>query len=385
MQISGAEELLFLPLLAWMPYTVSIILGLFSYLVYSPEKADRPVESLEFVIVTVGSLRVRGALFKTIEETCRRFGNRYRVWVLVDEGSDLMDEIKDASTRFGFSLCEVPSDFPGKKGKGRALRYFVSKHVKDSTWYSFLDDDNLILDENFLYEIPFYEGTKRVVMNPVLKPRRGRSSLAYLMDYIRMFDDLTAGRFFTGLLGRPYLNFHGELLTLRGDILRRAGSFETNTLAEDFDLANRITSMGLRSWQSATRVSILSPNSLRDLLQQRGRWYRGIVDSLSRKSTLLGAIGVPAILTFRLSMAMGMLLFPLFPFLSLSPLYWTVIGIGTVYTWAAYITAGIRSRSLMSVLAFPILGVIENIAVIWMFVVRDYVVIDKGVTESSMV
>ena len=36
------------------------------------------------------------------------------------------------------------------------------------------------------------------------------------MDFIRKYDDVTVFRFFTGLLGIPYIGMHGEMLTVKG-------------------------------------------------------------------------------------------------------------------------------------------------------------------------
>lgn len=53
-------------------------------------------------------------------------------------------------------------------------------------WYSFVDDDNLVLDDAFLYEIPYYDARGYGAMNSVLTPRRGDSSLTFVMDHIRL-------------------------------------------------------------------------------------------------------------------------------------------------------------------------------------------------------
>lgn len=111
-------------------------------------------------------------------------------------------------------------------------------------------------------------------MNAVLTPRQGESAITYIMDHIRLLDDLTVFRAFTGMFGRPYIGFHGELLTARGDVLLEVG-FDRHSIVEDFAFAAELVAQDIPTWQSRTRVSILSPHTLDDLFQQRARWFIG--------------------------------------------------------------------------------------------------------------
>ncbi len=146
----------------------------------------------------------------------------------------------------------------------------------------FLDDDNLVLDDRFLYEIPYYEKRGYVAFNPVLTPRRGRSYLAYVIDHARLLDDISFFRLFTGVLGRPLVGLHGELLGVKGDFLLKVDAFNEPSKVEDYMLASKIIRAGGMTWQSRTRVSILSPNSIKDLVKQRSRWHSGILESLPK-------------------------------------------------------------------------------------------------------
>ena len=85
----------------------------------------------------------------------------------------------------------------------------------DLKWYIFIDDDNLILDDIFLYEIPFYELKGYSPFNPVLKIRRGKSKLAFLMDYPIDYNDITIFGFFTGILKSPLIGMHDEMLGVK--------------------------------------------------------------------------------------------------------------------------------------------------------------------------
>jgi cellulose synthase/poly-beta-1,6-N-acetylglucosamine synthase-like glycosyltransferase len=121
-------------------------------------------------------------------------------------------------------------------------------------------------------------------MNPVLTMRKGKNTLTYIMDSIRLYDDLTVYRFFTGLLGNPLVGLHGELLCVKGEVLKKIG-YDHHTITEDFHFAAELVKRHYKTWQSKTQVSLKSPNSMHDLFRQRGRWFKGIVLEL-KNSTL---------------------------------------------------------------------------------------------------
>jgi len=108
--------------------------------------------------------------------------------------------------------------------------------MQDDKWYTFIDDDNLLLDDTFLYEIPYYEEGGFVGCNPVLFTRQGRSTFTTIMDWIRYFEDITVFRFFTGLTKRPWIGLHGEMLTVKGRVFKEIG-YDKSSIAEDFNFA----------------------------------------------------------------------------------------------------------------------------------------------------
>jgi cellulose synthase/poly-beta-1,6-N-acetylglucosamine synthase-like glycosyltransferase len=171
----------------------------------------------------------------------------------------------------------VPKSEDGTKYK--AIKWFVRNFVRDDVWYVFLDDDSYPLDDNFLREIPYWERRGRLIGNGLVIPRPGRSRFAYAIDWIRYFDGLTRFRA-THLLGTPFFGLYGELLIIRGDVLRRLWLSMPESVTEDFMLAMHAIRHGVKTFQVSTRVSIKSPNSLRDLYRQRRRWGHVVIDSL---------------------------------------------------------------------------------------------------------
>ena len=163
--------------------------------------------------------------------------------------------------------------------KYRAIRWFVRNFVRGDVWYVFLDDDSYPLDDNFLREIPYWERRGRLIGNGLVAPRPGRSRVAYATDWIRYFEGLTRFRAMH-LLGTPFFGLYGESLIIRGDVLRKLWLSMPESVTEDFMLAMHAIRHGVKTFQVTTRVSIKSPNSLRDLYRQRHRWGHVIIDSL---------------------------------------------------------------------------------------------------------
>jgi cellulose synthase/poly-beta-1,6-N-acetylglucosamine synthase-like glycosyltransferase len=89
-----------------------------------------------------------------------------------------------------------------------------------------------------------------------LLPRPGRSALAYALDWIRHFDDLTRFRLALGVLRRPISGMHGELSIIRGDVLREIWPAMGDTVTEDFWLSMELVKRRYRTFQSRTYVSI---------------------------------------------------------------------------------------------------------------------------------
>jgi len=221
-----------------------------------------PADNYLVVVVAVGTEKVLPALRETVAQL-QRLGLKY---VVVSSRPLDMPNV-----------LVVPRDQDGTKY--RAVRWFVLNHTRPDTWYIFLDDDSYPLDAKFLQDIAYYGARGYVAGNGVIVPRPGRSALAYALDWIRHFDDVTRFRFALEVLRRPIFGMHGELLIIRGDALREIWPTMGDTVTEDFRLAMELLRRGYKTFQSRTRVSTKSPNSLRDFVRQRARWANALRDA----------------------------------------------------------------------------------------------------------
>jgi cellulose synthase/poly-beta-1,6-N-acetylglucosamine synthase-like glycosyltransferase len=375
------EVLSFITTALWSISSILVLICI-PALAYKPKKVSYPTKNLELVIITIANYKVRNSLYETIrnvEEFSRKYSLWY--WIVIDEGAELENELKKL---YKEHVIIVPKNYkPYLSGKVRAINYFVRNYVNDNKWYSFLDDDNLILTDDFLYEIPYYENKGYVATNPILVPRYGKSIITFVMDSIRYFDDLLFFRFFTGVLKRPLIGLHGELLTAKGSVLKEVG-WEFRTLTEDFRFAGELVKRGYKTWQSRTKVSIKSPNSIGDLLKQRGRWFKGISSDVMKTPPIMMFITSIRLLTWILgifaSWAVGIIVgVNIAPWLTLP---------GGFYYWFAYIFGllnytkrySYNNKKIVLGLLFtlPIIGTLEGISWIFGLRIKKFIVIDKN-------
>jgi len=94
----------------------------------------------------------------------------------------------------------------------------------------------------------------------------------------------------------------GPIAALRRDALEKAGYFSDDTFAEDFDITMKILKQGYRVEYEDEAISYTdAPKTIEDLMKQRRRWYRGLLQVLDKHRNLyfdvkhgfFGTFGVP--------------------------------------------------------------------------------------------
>ncbi|QOR94040.1 glycosyltransferase family 2 protein [Thermosphaera chiliense] len=353
----------------WLVYVSITVAGGVAYFLYKPRKSLFKSTNYEIVVVSKADEKVKNSLLEVVRYHLKKFG---KLTVVIDEGAPLTNTLKSIRS---LNLVIVPASYRRDLvGKGRALSYFIENQVDDEKWYVFIDDDNLILDESFLYEIPYYEEKGFAAGNGILLPRPGRSKIAYVMDWIRYVDDLTLYRFFTGLVSRPLLGLHGELLIVKGRVLREVG-FTFKSITEDFRFATELIKKGYKTWQSGTRVSIKSPNSLRDLVKQRGRWFKGMLSDIKYSPVPMKLIVGFRSVIWSFNFVSTLLIGPLLAYMGL---IWVLIP-GSLYYLTSYTYGVYRSGKPYMLLLVPFFGFIEASSRVYGLInVNDFVVIDKN-------
>lgn len=360
-----------------------VLLGLLGLVAYRPRSGEERAENVRFAITTVASENVRSALTESIEHQLEQFGE-FELYLIIDEGADLEAELVDDDR---FETVVVPESYSCRAtAKGRAMQYFIETVVAEAPeyWYAFLDDDNLLLDDDILYEIPVYEEEGYGAANPVLIPRPGRSMATFVMDHLRLVDDLTVFRTFTGLLGVPAIGFHGELLTARGDLLVDIG-FDRESIVEDYGFAARLIEHDVPVWQTGSRISILSPHTMTALFKQRRRWYIGLWQELFRSPPIAVLFMGLRLSAWTAALVSGLALIPLWLTTStgiVAPVAAKLLILlgGVLYGTAYLLGVSQTGREWpLHLLLIPVYSTLEAATALYSIYYRsnDFVVIDK--------
>lgn len=298
------------------------------------------------VIVTIGTEKV----IPSLKEVINQFEKLKLKYVIV------------SSNPLPFkNVIVVPKEEDGNKYK--AIKFFVKNYVKENEWYAFFDDDSYPLDDNYTKEIEWAEKNGYVACNGILVPRPGKSKLCYGLEFIRYFNDLTRYRAMTGVLNKPFFGLHGELLLVKGKVLKEIWLNMKESITEDFAFSIELIKRGYKTWQSKTKVSIKSPNSISDLIKQRARWVKGMFyDSIRYKNFI--------VILF--------LLTELFVNVSFLPIHILLNTVGifgliaSLYYFFVYFYGTFKSK--FPIFLFPF---IEVLSCFFTFKIKRFVVIDK--------
>jgi cellulose synthase/poly-beta-1,6-N-acetylglucosamine synthase-like glycosyltransferase len=369
----------------WSLVSIYVILGWTSFFLYKVRQSGKRATHVELVIVTKASQSVKNSLFEAIQYHIDEFGCDATINIVVDEDSDLQTQIsKFAKKNLDCNVIIVPEEFKCKAiAKGRAIEYFIRNYVVQKKWYAFIDDDNKITSDDFLYEIPYYEKRGYTCANGILKPRMGRSKITYIADHLRWFDDLSLFRFGTGLLGYAINGIHGELLLCHGKILKEV-TFNRETITEDFAFARELIKRKHKRqfWQSKTVISILSPHSFGDFIRQRSRWYKGLAKDVLEAEWKTKLFAGVRIAVWKLSIFGSWMLFPLWFFVDLPILVKLFCLIGALHYYAAYFLGVINLnekwlQKWYLFLLVPLYSILEAIPPHYQPKQKGFFVIDK--------
>jgi poly-beta-1,6 N-acetyl-D-glucosamine synthase len=90
----------------------------------------------------------------------------------------------------------------------------------------------------------------------------------------------------------------GPIAALRREAVEKAGGFSSATFAEDFDITLAVLREGYKvQFEDSAMAYTIAPGTVGELLKQRRRWYRGMIQVLAKNEDMLlrGRYGVAGI------------------------------------------------------------------------------------------
>ena len=147
----------------------------------------------------------------------------------------------------------------------------------------------------------------------------------------------------------------GPIAAIKKEALTKVGGFSPQTFAEDFDITLAILAAGYRiEYEEASLAYTDAPKNTQDLIIQRRRWYRGMIQVLDKyknmylnpKYGLAGTIGVPNLWMEAISpfVNLSLLLLILLTWLFTNQAYLTLTG--ALVTVATFIITNAITLSL---------------------------------------
>lgn len=309
----------------------------------------------------------------------------------------------------------VPPDYTppnGAKWKARALHYLLEKssartQAQDSpknVWVLHMDEESLLTPEAMAGIHRFInasENAQKIGQGEIKynAHRYGDNWLITSMDALRTGDDLGRFRLQFSLFGRALFGMHGSFILVPAEVETAIG-FDLGgkgSVTEDAYFALKATERGYRFGWVDGFIREQSPYTITALMRQRRRWFCGL-RLLANDKTVRCDVRLPvAISVFlwrwmwmgtlatALNLAVGGAYFP-----AELAILTAVIGGSTTAVYLVGAHRNIRDTDLsifrktwlyMSVpLAMPLMGIIENAAVIWGLLqpVKGFDVVDKN-------
>jgi cellulose synthase/poly-beta-1,6-N-acetylglucosamine synthase-like glycosyltransferase len=255
--------------------------------------------------------------------------------IVVDDGSTdgTLERAASLEGRYGPMTLRVVSKRNGGKASALNAGIALARHA-----YVLCMDGDSRLDP----------GTLRAAMRHFADPRVGavagnvkvvnRDNVWTCLQALEYLEGLNMARRAQGFL-RVVNIIPGPIGIFRRDVLRAAGGYDTDTFAEDADLTLKLLTAGWHIVYEDRAIAYTeAPGRFVDLVKQRYRWTRGILQALrKRREWLSSPRRAPLIWGSLVAMFFEAVLWPVMNVLG--NLFFTVVALaagaatGVVYWW----------------------------------------------------
>ena len=365
-----------------------------------------------FQIPTIARNDTLPALNRTIKSILNKapkFIKKWRIDLIIEENAEGLKKIyKKWGKEKKINFLIVPKNYQTKnktKYKARANQYALEfRNGKDKNTYIYhLDEDSSVVENTVASIAEAAEKGIYLGQGILTFPNHlSNNFLTTLCDSIRTGNDLGCFRFFTGVLKTPLIGVHGEHLLIREDLENEIAWDFGETLVEDANFAIEFSKRypGKSAYLNGL-VRCASPCSVKDLIKQRARWFKGlrqIIRKIPWKSKIpillkltpwgLGILG-NVIFVYSLSILLFSLNYSFFypsvtsyPFFFLAALCYSFV----IYLYLVGLLINLKEeKNILKKILYisslpillPILGLFEALGALYSFKTKGFVVIKK--------
>jgi poly-beta-1,6 N-acetyl-D-glucosamine synthase len=204
--------------------------------------------------------------------------------LVVDDGStDRTGEVAQTlAGRYGGVTLSVVQKSNG--GKAAALNMGIS--LAKTPYVLCMDGDSRLAPDTLRRALPHFDDPRVAAVAGNVKVVN-RNNLWTRLQALEYIEGLNLARRAQGFL-RTVNIIPGPIGVFRRDVLQNIGGYDTDTFAEDADLTLKIITAGWHVVYEERAIAWTeAPEVFLDLVRQRYRWTRGILQALRKRSSQL--------------------------------------------------------------------------------------------------
>ncbi len=260
---------------------------IFSYF-YMNEYTFKPTNGFKpFVSIIVPVYNEAKIIKRSVDSLLKLDYPNYEIIIVNDGSTDNTKEIAESLVGYNKGVYgDVKISLINKPNGGKSSALNLGIKLSDADYILCMDGDSLLTKSSLKLAV-------RHFVNPKVGAVAGNVKV------------LNRGKFFTDLQALEYLEglnmarsaqssiklvniIPGPIGLFRKKAIESAGYYTSDTFAEDADLTLRILSSGWKIYYEPNSISFTeAPVKLHQLLKQRYRWTRGIIQSIRKHKKLM--------------------------------------------------------------------------------------------------
>ncbi len=267
------------------------ILLLFSLLnlyrhIYKEEDKSLSYHDKPFVSILVPCYNEEKVLRASLESLMKQTYPRYEILV-IDDGSSDDTYLMAKNMEFNHGEVRLKAYTKANGGKANALNFGIEKARGEL--FLAVDADSKLSPESLDLMVEYFQDEKiaAVAGSVYVTNTDNLWTKLQALEYIQGLNLVRNGQAFFKLVNI----IPGPIGMFRKEAVQKIGCYKDDTFAEDCDLTLRLIEAGYKIDYEIDAISYTeAPESLLDLLKQRYRWTRGILQSILKHKRKLFAL-----------------------------------------------------------------------------------------------
>ncbi len=204
--------------------------------------------------------------------------------IVVDDGSADATFVKAKQLEYDNGVSSLKVLRKPNGGKAKALNYGMEHSSGELIMV--VDADSKLSDDAIERMVPYFDDLRvaAVAGSVYVSNRINTLTRLQALEYIEGLNMARNGQAFFKLVSI----IPGPIGIFRQTALQEVGGYDSDTFAEDADLTLKLIAAGYRiDFEPEAFAYTEAPDSLLDLLKQRYRWTRGILQSLAKHKGMM--------------------------------------------------------------------------------------------------